>query len=84
MQRSNYWWDNFYRETGENWADEVRDDVIDECAKNGGKIFLLVIGYSVLKLMQPNFKNCRKVNIGFFILSNVSLCYFALMKLLLI
>lgn len=26
-----------FRETGENWADEVRDDVIEECAKNGGK-----------------------------------------------
>lgn len=30
---------SFCRETGETWADEVRDDVIEECAKNGGKSF---------------------------------------------
>ncbi|VDN53787.1 unnamed protein product, partial [Dracunculus medinensis] len=30
------------QETGENWADEVRDDVIDECAKNGGVLHIFV------------------------------------------
>ncbi|KAL3981704.1 splicing factor CC1-like family protein [Acanthocheilonema viteae] len=30
------------QETGENWADEVRDDVIEECAKNGGVLHIFV------------------------------------------
>uniref|UniRef100_A0A914ZEP7 RRM domain-containing protein n=1 Tax=Parascaris univalens TaxID=6257 RepID=A0A914ZEP7_PARUN len=30
------------QETGENWADEVRDDVIEECAKNGGVVHIFV------------------------------------------
>uniref|UniRef100_A0A8R1TWF1 RRM domain-containing protein n=1 Tax=Onchocerca volvulus TaxID=6282 RepID=A0A8R1TWF1_ONCVO len=30
------------QETGETWADEVRDDVIEECAKNGGVLHIFV------------------------------------------
>ncbi|VDM39542.1 unnamed protein product [Toxocara canis] len=30
------------QETGDNWADEVRDDVIEECAKNGGVVHIFV------------------------------------------
>ncbi|VDK45286.1 unnamed protein product [Gongylonema pulchrum] len=30
------------QETGDTWADEVRDDVIEECAKNGGVLHIFV------------------------------------------
>lgn len=33
---------NPQQEQGENWADEVRDDVIEECAKNGGVLHIFV------------------------------------------
>lgn len=39
-----------FRETGDTWADEVRDDVIEECAKNGGKIsqFISFPAFSII------------------------------------
>ncbi|VDK45667.1 unnamed protein product [Anisakis simplex] len=30
------------QESGDSWADEVRDDVIEECAKNGGVVHIFV------------------------------------------
>lgn len=33
-----------YSEQGDSWAEEVRDDVIEECAKNGG-MFLVLFGF---------------------------------------
>lgn len=32
----------YYRETNLNWADEIRDDVLEECNKHGGVLHIFV------------------------------------------
>lgn len=36
-----FWW-IFFRETNPNWADEIRDDVLEECNKHGGVLHVFV------------------------------------------